>query len=197
MYGYREGYYGHRPRGPYEGSEEYDRRYYSSRGYRAGTRPHPGGPYGEDKRSASSTRAVFGSTKPIHVPRAPADAASAAGSAIPPASAPAASSSRRGDTSSVFRGRPGETAAPPPAPKPAAAAAQEESSSPQKILMSLRTPTSSFDEKVDKTEKGNAKVESPPQIQHSHQRSSSELPNLDFDVSSMLPPVVRFKFSDH
>jgi hypothetical protein len=61
-------------------------------------------------------------------------------------------SSRRGTADSVFRGRPGD---PTTVAAPSAAAAMEDS--PQKILLSLRTPSHSFEEKDGSGDKKDGK----------------------------------------
>jgi hypothetical protein len=110
------------------------------------------------------TSLVIGTSKPIHVPKTPGG--------------PPQRKSRGGSTlSSVFRGRPGSDSA--------AAPKEEDENSPQKILLSLRTPTTSFDDRSvgDKGKKTSGlplSPDDPPRIQNSHhQRPTDQL----FDVS--------------
>ena len=104
---------------------------------------------------------VMGTATPIHVPRASEAAPSR--------------HSRSGTPASVFRGRPstGEEPEDPVA----------EEDTPQKILLSLRTPTTSFDEKQPAKNGKNAadlptSPDEPPQIQHTHNQKDF------FDVSN-------------
>jgi hypothetical protein len=120
------------------------------------------------------TTRVIGTATPIHVPRAPE---------------PGASSSRNshgGSAASVFR-RPGSNG--PPTPRNGS---QEEETGAPKILQSLGTPTNSYEEKQSGTKPSSRRSpagdagpplspDAPPQIQHSHQRGSSD-PNLFFEV---------------
>lgn len=103
------------------------------------------------QRSGGGTTLVIGTSKPIHVPKTP--------------SGPPERKSRGGSTlSSVFRGRPGDDTG-------RAAPQDDDVDSPQKILLSLRTPTTSFEEKADKGKKGSGpplSPDDPPQIQNSH-----------------------------
>jgi hypothetical protein len=110
------------------------------------------------------TSLVIGTSKPIHVPKTPG--------------APPQRKSRGGSTlASVFRGRPGSDSA--------AAPKEEDEDSPQKILLSLRTPTTSFDDKSvgDRGKKTSGlplSPDDPPRIQNSHhQRPTDQL----FEVS--------------
>ena len=103
----------------------------------------------------------MGTATPIHVPRA--------SESVP------SRHSRSGTPASVFRGRPsnGEEAE---REEPTA------EDTPQKILLSLRTPTTSFDEKQPaKNEKNSTDLppspSEPPQIQHTHNQKDF------FDVS--------------
>lgn len=111
---------------------------------------------------------VIGTATPIHVPRAP--------------EAPPARHSRSGTPASVFRGRPSNEAAhkddnDDPLPV--------DEDNPQKILLSLRTPSTSFDEKQPAKQKKDDANElppspdEPPQIQHAHRKNNSDI----FDVS--------------
>ena len=107
------------------------------------------------QRSGSGgTTLVLGGATPIHVPKKPGG-----------------SYDRGGSAASVFRGRPDTD------PR-STSAADDDDDSPQKILLSLRTPTTSFEDKgVDKTKKGGLSLSptDPPQIQNSHQsRQSSD-----------------------
>jgi len=117
-----------------------------------GDTTHPGGA----PTSLGQTRVIGGPT-PIHVPRAP--------------EAPSRSRAES-QSESIFRGRPRSD---PPNPS-----TMGEDMNAQ-VLLSLRTPSSSFDEK---TPKGTLRreepfsPEAPPQIQHSHQSDSL------FDVST-------------
>ncbi|KAL3936269.1 MAG: hypothetical protein SGBAC_008377 [Bacillariaceae sp.] len=105
------------------------------------------------------TTRVIGTATPIHVPRASEQA--------PP---------NRGSAASVFRGRPGGELN--------AARGNPEESSPQKVLMSIRTPSNSFEEKVptpsadnrskDKEPTSELSPQNPPRIQHSHHPSGTD-----------------------
>jgi len=156
--GYHDRRYREPPRGPpFEGD----------RGYRP---PHGGGHYppdfrysqGRDVRTtpkgqrSGGTSLVIGTSKPIHVPKTPSG---------PP--------ERKSSTlASVFRGRPGsdsDRAAPPGV----------DEDSPQKILLSLRTPTSSFEEKTTdsqgkKSSGAPLSPDGPPRIQNSHQQRPAD-----------------------
>lgn len=106
---------------------------------------------------------VIGTATPIHVPRA--------------SETPSARhrDSRSGTPASVFRGRPGGDG-PPPSRRDGASGGATEEDSPQKILLSLRTPTTSFDEKQPaKNGKDSTDLppspDEPPQIQHSHHQN--------------------------
>lgn len=87
---------------------------------------------------------MIGGATPIHVPK------STAGDHRQETESRASSrhSSRRGTADSVFRGRPGDP--------PHVAVAADTHDSPQKILMSLRTPTASFEDKDRSDEKKDA-----------------------------------------
>ncbi|CAJ1968205.1 unnamed protein product [Cylindrotheca closterium] len=101
------------------------------------------------------TTRVIGTATPIHVPRASEQA---------PLSRAAAAS--------VFRGRPG------------VAQSNPEESNPQKVLMSIQTPTTSFEEKASapsannrsKDKQGSSELSphEPPRIQHSHHPSGAD-----------------------
>jgi hypothetical protein len=202
-YGYREGYAyprggrssrGEPPYPPYDDNVEYEGRgrypehRYDERRPRS-TSPRPPGydyrgrdhrhpredPYykskeGEGARAAAGaptevkrTTRVIGTATPIHVPRA---------------SDPSARGSR-GDPSGIFRGRPGSEMLMKPS--------VQEEESPQNILMALRTPSTSFEEKPPKD--GASKrsgdhplsPEAPPRIQHSHHASATDS-SLFFEV---------------
>jgi hypothetical protein len=201
-YGYREGYSSYRGRGsrgepyppPYD--EEYDRRYadprYQDRRPRTTSPVPPGQPPGHEYRarehhryrredpyyaqnkdvegvraeagaptSVKRTTRVIGTPTPIHMPRATEES----------------SRSSRSGTNSIFRGRPGSDAHKPPPPG-------QDGDSPEKVLMSLRTPSNSFEEKSSKdATKANGdplSPEAPPKIQHSHQRAPDS--TLFFEV---------------
>jgi hypothetical protein len=117
------------------------------------------------QRAGGGTSLVIGTSKPIHVPKTP--------------SGPPQRKSRGGSTlASVFRGRPGSDS-------DRAAAPNEDEDSPQKILLSLRTPTTSFEdtrgpERGKKTSGLPLSPDDPPRIQNSHhQRPTEQL----FEVS--------------
>lgn len=131
-----------------------------------------GEPTSISKRSGGTSR-VIGTATPIHVPRA-ADPSST-DRHHPPAGTPA----------SVFRGRPGDNLK--------SRSEEREDDTPQKILLSLRTPSASFEEQQgpSKTRKpsldGQAapplSPEEPPQIQHSHHKNQMD-PSLFFEVGT-------------
>lgn len=110
---------------------------------------------GSGSQSGRGMSRVIGTATPIHVPRA--------------SDPPASSHSRSGAPASVFRGRPGLDGT-----------RQEGSDedSPQKTLLSLRTPTTSFDEKQPASATKDIDLPSspdePPQIQHSHHQHGSD-----------------------
>jgi hypothetical protein len=121
------------------------------------------------------TTRVIGTATPIHVPRAPEPGA------------PSSRNSREGTPASVFR-RPGSSGGPPPPRN----GSQEEETVPPKVLLSLGTPPDSYEEKQSGSKPSSRRApagdagpplspEAPPQIQHSHQRGSSD-PNLFFEV---------------
>lgn len=180
-YGPYDGYPPHvrgpQQRGPEENPAYADRRY---REYRGGPRPYPpGAPHagyypndyrfgqGREYRGSSTPKGqrpsggrnmVLGGSTPIHVPKTPG------GSTDPAASG---RSSRGGSAASVFRGRPEDREM----------SANDDESSPQKILLSLRTPTMSFDDSGADKEKKNApnsgqslSPDGPPNIQNSSQQ---------------------------
>mmetsp|Transcript_6435 Transcript_6435/g.15211 ORF Transcript_6435/g.15211 Transcript_6435/m.15211 type:complete len:1151 (+) Transcript_6435:149-3601(+) len=110
------------------------------------------------------TTRVIGTATPIHVPRASEQA--------PP---------NRGSAASVFRGRPGGDLNPP------SRGGNPEENSPQKVLLSIRTPSNSFEEKApsapsannnrsnkDKESTSELSPHEPPQIQHSHHQSATD-----------------------
>eukprot|EP00544_Gedaniella_sp_CCMP2646_P015382 CAMPEP_0202502608 /NCGR_PEP_ID=MMETSP1361-20130828/39449_1 /ASSEMBLY_ACC=CAM_ASM_000849 /TAXON_ID=210615 /ORGANISM="Staurosira complex sp., Strain CCMP2646" /LENGTH=1134 /DNA_ID=CAMNT_0049135657 /DNA_START=78 /DNA_END=3482 /DNA_ORIENTATION=+ len=104
------------------------------------------------KRRGGTSR-VIGTPTPIHVPRA----------ADPPTSQFTSQSS----ASSVFRGRPDDA----DDAKPPAASAEDETG--QRLLLSLRTPSTSFEE----TKPGRApplSPEGPPKIQNAHQQRGDQ-----------------------
>eukprot|EP00934_Nitzschia_sp_Nitz4_P009115 Nitzschia sp. Nitz4//scaffold68_size99682//51527//54845//NITZ4_004567-RA/size99682-snap-gene-0.2-mRNA-1//1//CDS//3329556602//9105//frame0 len=189
-YSYRDGAYP-----PYRGrrgepypphyEEDYERRYVDSRyedrrggappeprpgyEYRGRDHRHPGNMRREDPYYSQShpphhpesdpsmkrTTRVIGTATPIHMPRAQE-----------PNSRPSRSSS-----GSIFRGRPGSEMRNP------------EEDHPQKILMALRTPSTSFEEKQPKAAKRGddpLSPDAPPQIQHSHHQSNTDS-NLFFE----------------
>ena len=190
-YGYREGYVPYRSRDirgePYAQpgyDKEYERRYadpryderrqhattsmppqYDYRARNASRPPHRDDPYyaqGKEDDSGRTpvalTTRVIGGPTPIHLPRA--------------SDAPSPRRSRsESQSESIFRGRPRSDAPNPPT-------LGEEVNA--QVLMSLRTPSSSFEEKTTKRLKreGTFSPEAPPQIQHSHHQSDSL-----FDVS--------------
>lgn len=136
-------------------------------GYYKGGMPPEGVRAGGAPMVKRTTR-VIGTATPIHVPRASEQGAPTHGSAA-----------------SVFRGRPGADLGPP--------RGNPEESSPQKILMALRTPSTSFEEKPPGPKQGirrNANEneatsalspQAPPQIQHSHNQSATDA-SLFFEV---------------
>jgi len=121
------------------------------------------------KRTGGTSR-VIGTATPIHVPRA-ADPPGAKRH-NPPAGTPA----------SVFRGRPGDSLP--------AHSKEHEEDTPQKILLSLRTPSASFEEQSGQTKMRKSGIEGqcapplspeePPQIQHSHHKHQMD-PSLFFE----------------
>ena len=111
------------------------------------------------QRAAGGTSLVLGGATPIHLPKTGAGSYEG-------------SDARRGSAASVFRGRPeGE---------PARSSSQQpdvgDEDSPQKILLSLRTPTTSFEEKdkLKKTTGLSLSPTDPPQIQNSHQNRQQD-----------------------
>ena len=89
-------------------------------------------------------------------------------------------SSRGGSAASVFRGRPNDDGR----------AGPQEEDSPQKILLSLRTPTMSFEEKPEKGDKTSGLTlspDDPPQIQNSHQQRPADV----FEVGTAVGFRVR------
>jgi hypothetical protein len=178
-------HYGHgRPDEPPPGY--HDRRYREpSRGpaYDEGAQPPHPNHYPPDFRYTNQSRdtrnnpkiqrgggtsLVIGTSKPIHVPKTPGGG----GGGGPPQR-----KSRQGSTlASVFRGRPGSDSDRAAAPK------EEDDDSPQKILLSLRTPTTSFEDtgRGKKTSGLPLSPDDPPRIQNSHhQRPTDQL----FEVS--------------
>ena len=104
------------------------------------------------KRRGGTSR-VIGTPTPIHVPRA----------ADPPTSQFTSQSS----ASSVFRGRPDDASD----AKPPAASAEDET--PQRLLLSLRTPSTSFEE--NRTARAPPlSPEGPPRIQNAHQQRGDQ-----------------------
>jgi hypothetical protein len=143
--------------------------HYSYRGSVGGMAPAEGrslSPKGSRPPSRSGSGGmsrVIGTATPIHVPRA--------------SEAPRHRDSRSGTPASVFRGRPGD--GPPSSRRDdrgGAPAAEEDG--PQKVLLSLRTPTTSFDEKQPAKNRKDADLppspDEPPQIQHSHHQHPSD-----------------------
>jgi hypothetical protein len=120
----------------------------------------------KNQQRGGGTSLVIGTSKPIHVPKTPGG---------PPQRKP-----RGGSTlASVFRGRPGSDSA--------AAPKEEDEDSPQKILLSLRTPTTSFDDRSDERGKKTSGLplspDDPPRIQNSHhQRPTDQLFEVSFCV---------------
>ena len=125
------------------------------------------------KRKGGTSR-VIGTPTPIHVPRA----ADPPDSAYPP----------QGTAASVFRGR---TDKMPTQDVPV----QPEDNTPQRILLSLRTPTTSFEESKPPSTKRTQKKkgrpgpplspEEPPKIQHAHHQNNADQP-LFFEVSERI-----------
>lgn len=110
------------------------------------------------------TTRVIGTATPIHMPRAPEPG--------PP------SSRGRSSSGSIFRGRPGAEVVRKPH-------VNKEEDNSQKILMALRTPSTSFEEKpkegtATKRNGDPLSPEAPPQIHHSHHQSSTDS-NLFFE----------------
>lgn len=112
------------------------------------------------KRKGGTSR-VIGTPTPIHVPRA----------ADPPPSqfsgGPSSRFSQQGNAATVFRGRPDEVAA--------AGAPSIDDNTPQKILLSLRTPTTSFEDQNKKSAPP-LSPEDPPKIQHAHHQLGAVQP---------------------
>lgn len=169
---------------PPEGSH-YDRRYRPHR-YDNHPRYRGSGPaahhyppeyrYGDRNNRSSppprggGTSLVIGGTKPIHVPKRPGG----------PYERPPS-----GSAASVFRGRP---KSPPTAGGPTAPPDDE---SPQKILMSLRTPTSSFDGGEKSKKALSLSPDDPPELRNANQRGSAD---PLFDVSLYSDGLIRAKF---
>ncbi|GKY96541.1 hypothetical protein MPSEU_000613700 [Mayamaea pseudoterrestris] len=102
-------------------------------GHRPPPQPHGGG---------GGTSLVIGGATPIHIPKVSlvANEHEHRGMVERTDSRTSSRQSRRGTAESVFRGRPGDAAAAPPS-------SAEMVDSPQKLLLSLRTPSASFEEK--------------------------------------------------
>jgi hypothetical protein len=131
----------------------------------------------QQQQRGGGTSLVIGTSKPIHVPKTPGG---------PPQRKP-----RGGSTlASVFRGRPGSDSA-------TAAPKEEDDDSPQKILLSLRTPTTSFDdtrsvERGKKTSGLPLSPDDPPRIQNSHhQRPTDQLFEVSFFVWNAVSFLLR------
>eukprot|EP00980_Cylindrotheca_fusiformis_P004728 scaffold1004_cov105-Cylindrotheca_fusiformis.AAC.11 len=135
--------------------------------YKGGMPPEGRGAPGGMSLVKRTTR-VIGTATPIHVPRASEQAAPS-----------------RGSAASVFRGRPGADLGPP--------RGNSEESGPQKILMALQTPSTSFEEKQTAPKQGSTRTpnendtsgdglspQDPPQIQHSHHQNTTDS-NLFFE----------------
>ena len=175
-----------------------DDRYGSRDGRNHSMSPHSDGRYGQPyyrgpppgsdgrsspkdgpPRSGSSggMSRVMGTATPIHVPRA-----SESSSQI--------RHSRSGTPASVFRGRPsiGESAS----NAARGDEARNEDDNPQKILLSLRTPTTSFDEKQPANKNGKMSADlppspdEPPQIQLTHNQKDF------FDVRKTIQLLIYF-----
>ena len=122
--------------------QDYSSRYNQRRG---DARGNPKGP------PRGGTSLVIGGTTPIHVPKNEEKSPPAAASAPSPSPSPSTARRQRGGSAaSVFRGRPAESNS---------AAKNEpeddgDEDSPQKILLSLRTPTTSFEEKDSSKKEG-------------------------------------------
>jgi hypothetical protein len=163
----------------------HDRRYReTSRGaaYDEGAQPPHAGHYPPDFRYSQNSRdmrsnpktqrgggtsLVIGTSKPIHVPKTPGGGNGGGGGGPPQRK-----SRHRSTLSSVFRGRPGSDGDHAAAPK------EDEDDSPQKILLSLRTPTTSFEDtgRGKKTSGLPLSPDDPPRIQNSHhQRPTDQL----------------------
>ncbi|KAG7370280.1 hypothetical protein IV203_028026 [Nitzschia inconspicua] len=128
-------------------------------------------PNDKNDPSAKSTKTVIGTATPIHVPRA----------SERPSSQPPSAGSRQGSAASVFRGRPGSDLLRSKHSSNSASRGggddDDESSSPQKILLALRTPSHSFEEKKSgRVDDSNTSPEDPPQL-----RSNTADNNLFFD----------------
>jgi hypothetical protein len=136
--------------------------------YKGGMPPEGGRPVGGAPMVKRTTR-VIGTATPIHVPRASEQVAP-----------------NRGSAASVFRGRPGADLGP--------SRGNSEESGPQKILMALRTLSTSFEEKPaaapnqasrrSSTENDPTQdlgPQDPPQIQHSHHQRPTDA-SLFFEV---------------
>lgn len=125
------------------------------------------------KRKGGTSR-VIGTPTPIHVPRA----------ADPPSSQFSAAQSLRftpqGSAASVFRGRPDEVVA--------GGAPAGDDDTPQRILLSFRTPTTSFEEQNKKSAPP-LSPEEPPKIQHAHHQLSSSDQPLIFEVRKRTPAI--------
>ena len=115
------------------------------------------------KRRGGTSR-VIGTPTPIHVPRAP----------DPPSSQFA--SPQQSSAASVFRGRPGD------AETRNASTENIEDETPQRLLLSLRTPTTSFEENKSSSRAGPLSPEGPPKIHNAHQQRGDQ--PLIFEVNS-------------
>jgi hypothetical protein len=154
-------------------SERYGQPYYRG-GSSSGMAPSDGraSPKGGPSRSGGGMSRVIGTATPIHVPRA--------------SEPPPSRHSRSGTPASVFRGRPGSEG---PSSRREGRTASEDDT-PQKILLSLRTPSTSFEEKQpssknrkDDTDLPPPSPDEPPQIQHSHHQHPSDF----FEVRKRIP----------
>jgi len=148
-------------------------------------------PHRRGASGTSGTSRVIGTATPIHVPRARNN-----GSFADPQDPTRHMHSTR-TASSVFRGRPnGDT-------NTSGATEADDDNSPQRILLSLRTPTTSFEERdttggerkeqqpsqANTSDSGNSALSpvEPPQIQHSHHQHKMS-PNLFFDSQRSSSP---------
>lgn len=180
------------PPAQYEGYppqfERYDRRaerhHYDERGpprghyhdyrYRGG--PIPKGVPPPHHRPGGGTSLVLGGATPIHVPKTAGSESNGVSSGS--SSGHPRRESRGNSAASVFRGRPGGEL------KSAAAPGGDDDNSPQKILLSLRTPTTSFEDKAPDrpTNSGGTlplSPDEPPQIQNSTQQQRASDPMFE------------------
>ena len=145
------------PRGGYMGGpREHPRQHPPPGSKPARTPPQPAG-------ASGSRSLVIGGTTPIHVPK-------------PDVHPEPAERPTRASAASVFRGRSGSEATSPKPPNDS----KKESSEEQKGLLSLKTPTSSFEEKkTDDTKAAPLSPKGPPQLHSTSQQRAVDM----FEVS--------------